>query len=214
MIGSLISACRMNKIKTSHLLTAAAAAAVVLVLRYVVFPATFLPGEFSEARLKGSRVAERIVELSRTNLSLLSEVARYDRESNYPEALISISNAIIQNRENQAEAIRLSEQLTAMAEQAPRIRPNRAREIATEAVAAEVALVSRLIYYNNYLSQLFETLKVKFEKPWVTYLDGQVNDLINKINDEAHAINEHNKKFVALMLELDSIFGKKEESAN
>jgi hypothetical protein len=106
------------------------------------------------------------------------------------------------------EAIRLSEQLTVMAEQAPRIRPDYAKELATEAVASEVALVSRLIYYNNYLAQLFETLKVKFEKPWTTYLDGQVNDLINKINDEAQAINELNKKFLASMAELDRIFDR------
>ncbi len=200
----------MGKIKLQHIVTAAAAAAVVLLLRYVVFPAKFLPGEFTDARQKGSQVAGRIIELSRDNLALLNEVARYDRANDHPEALIAISNAIIQNRENQVEAIRLSEQLTAMAEQAPRIRPARGREIATEAVAAEVALVSRLIYYNSYLSQLFETLKVKFEKPWVAYLDGQVNDLINKINDEAQAINELNKKFLALMVELDQIFGKAE----
>lgn len=196
----------MDKIKTKHVVTVIMAAAMVLVLRYVVFPAKFLPGEFSEARIKGSDVAQRIVEISRDNLALLDEVAKYDRVSNHPEALIAISRAIIQNRDNQVEAIRLSEQLTAMAEQAPRIRPLRAKEIATEAVAAEVALVSRLIYYNSYLSQLFETLKVKFEKPWVAYLDGQVNDLINKINDEAQAINELNKKFVASMAELDKIF--------
>lgn len=199
----------MDKIKPKHIVTVMMAAAAVLFLRYVVFPSRFLPGEFSEARIKGSNVAERIVEISRSNLALLDEVARYDRESDHSEALIAISRAIIQNRDNQVEAIRLSEQLTTMAEQTPRIRPLRAKEIATEAVASEVALVSRLIYYNNYLSQLFETLRVKFEKPWVAYLDGQVSDLINKINDEAQAINELNKKFVASMAELDAIFGNK-----
>lgn len=198
----------MSKIKLTHILTAVLAAAVVLVLRYVVFPTRFLPGEFTEARIKGSNIAQKIVELSRGNLAFLNQVASFDGSDNHSEALIAISNALIKNRENQVEAIRLSEQLTVMAEQAPRIQPARGREIATEAVAAEVALVSRLIYYNEYLDQLFETLKVKFEKPWVTYLQGQVNDLVNKINDEAQAINELNKKFVSSMAELDIIFGK------
>ncbi|MDO8466571.1 MAG: hypothetical protein Q7S83_00320 [bacterium] len=196
----------MDKIKTKHIVTVIMATALVLVLRYVVFPAKFLPGEFSEARIKGSNVAQKIVEISRANLALLDTVAKYDRASDHTEALIAISAAIIQNQDNQVEAIRLSEQLTTMAEQMQRIRPLRAKEIATEAVASEVALVSRLIYYNSYLAQLFETLKVKFEKPWVVYLDGQVNDLINKINDEAQAINELNKKFVSSMGELDVIF--------
>ncbi len=198
----------MSKIKPAHIITVVLAAAVVLVLRYVIFPAKFLPGEFTEARIKGSEVAQKIVQLSRENLALLDKVATYDQQNNHSEALIAISNALIKNRENQTEAIRLAQQLTVMAEQAPRIRPAYASEVATEAVASEVTLVSRLITYNDYLNQLFETLKVKFDKPWVTYLDGQVNDLVNKTNDEAQAINELNKKFVSSMAELDVIFGK------
>ncbi len=191
-----------------HIITVVLAAAMVLVLRYVIFPAKFLPGEFTEARIKGSEVAQKIVVLSRENLALLDKVATYDEQNNHPEALIAISNALIKNRENQTQAIRLAQQLTVMAEQAPRIRPVGASEIATEAVASEVTLVSRLITYNDYLNQLFETLKVKFDKPWVSYLDGQVNDLVNKTNDEAQAINELNKKFIASMAQLDVIFGK------
>jgi cellobiose-specific phosphotransferase system component IIB len=198
----------MSKIKPMHIITAVIATAVVLALRYVVFPAKFLPGEFTEARIKGSDIAQNIVQLSRTNLALLNEVAKYDQDNNHSKALIAISNALVQNRLNQVEAIRLSEQLTVMAEQSQRIQPARGREVATEAVASEVALVSRLVYYNDYLNRLFETLKVKFEKPWVSYLDGQVNDLVNKVNDEAQAINELNKKFVASMAELDAIVGK------
>ena len=198
----------MSKIKPMHIITVVLAAAMVLVLRYVIFPAKFLPGEFTEARIKGSEVAQKIVVLSRENLALLDKVATYDEQKHHPEALIAISNALIKNRENQTQAIRLAQQLTVMAEQAPRIRPVGASEIATEAVASEVTLVSRLITYNDYLNQLFETLKVKFDKPWVSYLDGQVNDLVNKTNDEAQAINELNKKFIASMAQLDVIFGK------
>lgn len=198
----------MVRIKPKHILSALAAAAVVLFLRYVVFPPKNLPSAFSDARIKGSEIAQRIVFLSRETLSSIQKVAEYDRKRNYSEALLAISNAIIANRENQAEAIRLSSQLTAMAENLPKITPGSAREIATQAVTTEVALVSRLIYYNTYLSQLFETLKVKFEKPWVAYLDGQVNDLVGKINDEAKAINELNKQFNSSMAEFDKIFNQ------
>lgn len=195
----------MVRIKPAYLWLAAASAAVVLVLRYIVFPAKFLPHEFSDARARGAGIAQRIVELSRDTLSRLDTVAKYDQKRNYPEALIAVSNAIIANRENQLEAIRLSTQLTSMAENISRIRPNSAREIAAKAVAAEVALVTRLLYYNTYLSQLFEALKVKFANPKVAYLDGQVNDLVNKINDEVKEINKLNKEFNASMAELDRI---------
>lgn len=196
----------MVRIKPKYIVWTALAAAAILATRYIVFPPNYLPSEFSDARIKGADTAQRVVDLSRETLAKLSEVSKYDQQGDTSEALIAISNAVISNRENQAEAIRLSAQLSAMAENLPRISPSHAREIATQAVTSEVELVSRLLYYTAYLEELFETLKVKFEKPWVAYLDGQVADLINKINDEAQAINELNKQFNSLMAEFDKIF--------
>ena len=198
----------MKTIKPRHIVLVLSASALIFSIYYVFVPKKFLPGEFSDARIKGATVAERIVVLSRDTLSLLAQVSTLDQQRNVSAALVAISSAIVVNRESQAEAIRLSSQLNAMAENLPRIQPARAREIATEAVTAEVTLVSRLLYYNNYLNQLFEALKAKFARPNISYLDGQVNDLINKINDEAKQINILNKKFSAQMAEFDSIFKK------
>ena len=198
----------MKTIKPRHIVLVLSASALIFSIYYVFVPKKFLPGEFSDARIKGATVAERIVVLSRDTLSLLAQVSTLDQQRNVSAALVAISSAIVVNRESQAEAIRLSSQLNAMAENLPRIQPARAREIATEAVTAEVTLVSRLLYYNNYLNQLFEALKAKFTRPNISYLDGQVNDLINKINDEAKQINILNKKFSAQMAEFDSIFKK------
>ncbi len=198
----------MKEIKPRHVVLIVSAAALIFGAYYFVFPRRFLPGEFSDARIKGSEVAGRIVELSRTTLSLLGEVSEYDQRRRVSQALVTISQAISINKESQEEAIRLSSQLAAMAENLPRIEPARARELAAEAVTAEVALVSRLLYYNNYLSQLFEALRAKVTRPEASYLDGQVSDLITKINDEAQEINELNKKFNGTMAEFDKVFGK------
>ncbi len=196
----------MKNIKPRHIMLALSASALIFSVYYLFFPHKFLPGEFSDARIKGVTIAERIVLLSRETLSNLDKVSRYDQGRRYGAAITVLADAINDNQESQAEAIRLSAQLTAMAENLPRIQPAGARQLATEAVTAEVTLVSRLIYYNEYLGQLFETLKVKFRQPGVSYLDGQVNDLINKINDEAKAINELNKRFTGSMAEFDEIF--------
>ena len=198
----------MKNLKPRHLVLVLSASALIFSIYYLFSSGKFLPGEFSDARIKGATVAERIVDLSRTTLSLLEKVSIYDQQRKTNEALTSISSAIIVNSESQEEAIRLSSQLAAMAENLPRIQPAKAREIATEAVTAEVALVSRLLYYNNYLHQLFEALRAKFNRPGISYLDGQVNDLINKINDEAKQINILNKKFGERMAEFDKIFQK------
>jgi hypothetical protein len=184
------------------------AAVAVLFFRYVVFPPKFLSGYFIDARLKGAAISENIVFLSRENLSNLNKAADFDRKRNYPEALIAISNAVIATREIQNEALRLSSQLATMAEYISGIRPIRARDLATEAITAQVALVNRLLAHNSYMNELFEKLKVKFEKPWVAYLDGQVNDLVNRINDEVSESNELNKRSTEFLAELDLIFKK------
>ena len=189
-----------------HVALVFTAAAIVLILRYVVFPTKFLPWEFTEARLKGADIAQRIVELSRGTLARLNDVSRYDQERNYNEAVVSVSQAVIENRQNQVEAVRLSSQLEEIARHITKISPSRARSLATDAVSSEIALVTRIIYYNDYLFQLFEALKAKFEKPNLSYLDGQVNELINSINDEAQSINDLNKHFIQVMAEFDTIF--------
>ncbi len=196
----------MKNIKPRHIALVLSAAAFILSVYYVFFPHKNMPGEFIEARIKGATIAEKIVELSRDTLSKLDQVAQDDQQHRANDALIVISQAISNNQESQTEAIQLSSQLTAMAENVSRINPASARDSATAAITAEVTLVSRLLYYNSYLNQLFETLKVKFAHPGTSYLDGQVNDLINKVNDEAKAINELNKKFNTALADLDSIF--------
>ncbi|MBI2024806.1 MAG: hypothetical protein HYT03_01820 [Candidatus Harrisonbacteria bacterium] len=198
---------KLNKIvRWQYILGAVIAALIVFGARYLILRPDFIPWEFSAARAKGAAIAEKIVELSRNNLARLSDVSRFDRQRNVSEALISISNAVIENRQTQVEAIRLSSQLEEMAQYISQIRPVRAREFATEAVAAQVALVSRLLFYGDYMSRLFETLRAKFDDPGRAYLDGQVNDLINKLNDEAQAINDLNKRATRALDEFDRVF--------
>ena len=85
------------------------------------------------------------------------------------------------------------------------IKPERSRILATEAVSAEVALVSRLLSYNDYLLQLFETLRAKFSNPGLSS-NGKVNDLIARINDETRAINELNGRSTNALASFDEVF--------
>ena len=133
-------------------------------------------------------------------------MAKFDREGNRPEALIAIAKAVADNRQAQLEAIRLSSQLDAMAQNLSRVNPGRARELGSEAITAQITSVTRLLYYGNYMEQLYEALRAKFDDPRRAYLDGKVNELVGKLNDEAQAINELNKRFVAVMAEFDKIF--------
>ncbi len=197
----------MTEQKRNTIVLAIVAGGIVLGSGYFLFGSTKVPTEFSEARANGASIANQIVEQSRVTLANLSRISEFDRDFNYSEALLLISNELVKNRESSQDAIRLSSQLERMARTSGDIRPSKAREVATEGLSSEVALVSRLVVYNDLLKQLFEVLRQKFEKPWIN-LDGQVQSLITKINDEAQAINDFNKRFVAAMVSFDDIIAK------
>jgi len=165
----------------------------------------FVPQEFLEARARGAELAQNIVLLSRESLKNLGQISKYDLEGNVTGALDLISIEINKNQEIRREAIKLSSQLEKMARAIGAIKPEGARILATEAVSSEVALVSRLIVYNDFFLQLFGTLETKFqgEEPNPT---NRVQQLINNINDEAKAINQFNKRFSESLAEFDKIF--------
>ena len=91
-----------------------------------------------------------------------------------------------------------------MAQALPSIRPGSARQIASEAIGYEVALVSRLISYNDALNRLFELLRGKFTGK-ITETDGKVRGLINDINAGANAANDLNKAFNEAMRRFDGV---------
>ena len=178
---------------------------IYLIFANLIVTKKVLPEEFSEARVKGATLAKSIVDLSSESLKNLTEIARYDEEGDRSEALILISKEVIKNRETREQAIKLSSQLEKMARSLTNIKPTKARVLATEAVSSEVALVSRLISYNDYLLQLFETLRDKFQNT-SRNPNGRVQQLINKINEEASAINQFNRRFNQSLAEFDQVF--------
>ena len=172
---------------------------------YLAAGGSYIPPEFSEARIKGAELAQSIVALSNESLGNLETIAAYDREGKKSEALILISKEVLKNRDAQQEAIKLSSQLERMARSIGDIEPSRARVVAAEAVSSEVALVSRLIAYNDYLLRLFEALRDKFQNPGA-YTNGRVEELVAKINEEAQAINAFNDRFSQSLAEFDTLF--------
>lgn len=193
------------KIKPMTIITGVfLALGIGLSVKFIFFPTKSVPSEFSEARLRGAALAQKIVVLAGASLQSLEEISVYDKQGNSPEALIAISRQLIKNRELQEHAVQLASQLEKMARYLPEIKPGKARLVASEAVSAEVALVSRLVSYNDFLRQLFEVLRGKFNNTLVNP-DGQVQDLIKKINEEAEAINELDKKFGDALVEFDKI---------
>lgn len=164
-----------------------------------------VPQEFAAAREKGTRLTEEIIFLAGASQNGLSEIEKYDAERNTSEALIATSRELLRNRDIRERAVNLSVELGKMAQALPGIKPGSARQIASEAIGYEVALVSRLIAYNDVLNQLFELLRAKFTGA-VTETDGRVRALVADINAGANAANDLNKAFMGAMERFDEVY--------
>jgi len=189
----------------TYVLVGAIIISAFITVKTVYFPAKSLPPEFSEARLRAASLAQKIVTLSNDSLKSLEEVAQYDKQDDSSQALILISRQIIKNRDNHDATVQLSSYLERMARSLPDIKPAKARQIATEAVTTEVALVSRLLTYSDYLAQLFDVLRAKFNNS-LSNPDGRVEELIRKINQEAEAINDLDTRFNDAIAQFDKLF--------
>ncbi len=172
---------------------------------YILIGPAVLPPEFQTARLTGANLAEQITFLSNKSLKSLNAIAKHEADKNHNEALILVSRALIDNREVNDRAVQLSTQLALMAQKIVDIRPAKGREIASEAITYEVALVSRLINYNATLRDLFEVLRGKFLGN-LPSSDARVTRLLNEINESTTVINGLNKAFNDTLEKFDLIY--------
>lgn len=173
----------------------------VFVARFFFVESRTVPMEFLEARGQASIIAQGIVDLSHQTAERLREVAGLDNEKKYTEALILVSEELERNREAREKAVRLAVELEVMIKELSSISPSSASQKALEALTSETALISRLITYNDYLNRLLEVLRGKF----LDRGDGNnIAELLGRINDEAKAINDLNKKFNDAMREFDA----------
>jgi hypothetical protein len=179
--------------------------AIVLVayfiVRFLSIETKNIPEDFLRARQEASLIAQEIVNLSNESVNKIDEIAKFDEEQKYTEALVMISQELERNRKAREKAVDLSVQLEAMAKNLAQISPASASQKALEAVSSETALISRLITYNDYLTQLLEVLRGKFLGK---NSNDKIPELIQKLNNEAQAINDLNQKFNETMKEFDA----------
>lgn len=174
--------------------------AAYFIVHFFISGVKTVPEEFLRARQEASLVAQDIVNISNNSGNTFGEIARLDKEGKYKEALVLVSRELENNRQARAKAISLSMQLETMAKNLDKISPSSAGQKALEAISSETALISRLIDYNDYLTQLLGALQDKF----MGKSDGdKISELIGKINDETGAINDLNVKFNETMNEFD-----------
>jgi predicted PurR-regulated permease PerM len=177
-------------------------AAVGLIVKTFTPETKNTPKEFLETRQEASLIAKDIIDISSRTAENIKKISDLDKNKEYTEALNLISEELNNNRLARENAISLSAKLEIMAKNVSQISPAAAGQIAIQAISSETTLISRLITYNDYLIKLLEILQAKFLEKEKNAND-KIADLIEKINDEARAINDLNNNFNNLMTEFD-----------
>lgn len=162
-----------------------------------------VPAEFSEARLQGALIAQSIVDLSGGSIIDLQTINQLDKERNFTEALNLATAAINKSRGIRDEAIKLSSELEKMTKALSELKSFEARQAALESISNHLALITRLINYSGYLSQLLEVLRSRFAGDAIN--GEQVAVLVNQVNVEVTAINSFNNQAEQAMKRFDEL---------
>ncbi len=203
-----IQTIRKHWLKIVIILAVAAAAIYVFVKIPGISESSriFVPQEFTEARNKGAEIAERIVSLSKESIENLGAVSTEDEIGNYTVGLDLVLKEVQRNEKARKEALDLSQELGVMTTSLMHVQPEEAVKVGLEAIINESQIVQRLINYNAYIFQLLDVLQSRFTKGGAAPdTDAKVKELINKMNEEAEAINELNNKYKNLMGEFDRL---------
>lgn len=174
-------------------------------------PTPTVPDSFTAARLQGSVIAQDIVQTVSQSNDQLTEISRDDRAGDYYAALDVSARALNETKEVPKRAVELSKELEIMLNSLEAVYPVEAREKAQAAIVAQVQIITKLVSYNDQLTQLLEELRLKLR----ANLNGAaspgvaIQDRIDGINREIRSINALSKEFSDLMKEFDSFYPKR-----
>jgi hypothetical protein len=150
-----------------------------------------VPPDFKEARSQGAVIAQDIVNISNSLNADLDRVNQYEKSRNIAEALNLTTELLGRSEEVKLRAQDLSVQLEKMTGALASIDSPEARALALESITDRLALISRLLSYSDYLSQLLSTLRDRFSGMRGS---ADVQQVITQINAEVTAINNFNRQ--------------------
>ena len=164
-----------------------------------------IPTQFIDGRIQGAEAASAISTMINDSLKTLSEVATYEHQGNIASALYLIRGEMNKTEERQRQARLLAGAMEKMAKAIPQIKPKSAQQIGLEAVSAQVANVSHLVTYNEYLTNLFDLLNERMRGNKAATTE-KVQELVDKLNTENNDIQELNTQFNRSLAQFDAIF--------
>lgn len=169
--------------------------------------APFVPPEFLEARTKTGFISENIVEIASASIENLHNIRKEDVAGDHAKALALVSEEIERNELARQEALKLSGELAQLARQIERVRPEEAAQVGLQAALYGTQITQHLINYNAYTNELLGTLRSSFASGTAgeEATSAKVQELIDKMNTEAEAVNRLNGEYKRTMGEFDTL---------
>lgn len=164
-----------------------------------------IPERFVEARKNAASVSEDIVRLTSDTNEKIAQINVLEIKGKAEEALLLIQSARASNEAAYGKAFDLSQNLKTLAESLADIHSPREQQIAYEAVAVELSLVSEFISYTQALNIFLSNLASLISN---NTLQNQniVRSNISTVNEKTSLINNLNTQFIEKMKTFDSSF--------
>lgn len=160
----------------------------------------FISKDFDFSRKQSALIAQDIVNLSTEIKNDISKINDLDKEKKYKEAFNLLNETNLKILDIRQKAIELSKTLEIMTKELNNIKAKGNERWAIVAVTNRLTIISRLINYSDYLFDLNLALQKRF---YGEDNKKEIEDLIQKINMEATAINEANQKAMEAMQKFD-----------
>jgi hypothetical protein len=160
------------------------------------------PQEFVDARLDAAVVSTDIVELTQSTNTNIRTANTLEEKGLTDDALLLIAEARASNEEAYDTAFMLSAHLQRMTESLPLITPAGHRQLAYEAIAVELSLVSEFISYTQSLNTFLDSLTQAITTN--TFADREaVKQSLASVNESTEKINALNNDFLSRMSQFD-----------
>ncbi len=163
-----------------------------------------VPPSFTTARQNAASVSRDIVALT-TSVDQNIQAANAAEAKGDTNAIITaISNARTANAAAYEKAFTLSQNLQQMAQSLNDINSASSRQLAYEAVAVELSLVSEFIAYTGSLNDFLNTLANSIATNGLTSGNSAVAAALKVVNDKAATIDQLNREFNQKMEAFDA----------
>lgn len=163
------------------------------------------PANFQETRAHAALISQDIVNLTEKTGEKIKNMNIPEIGGGIEEALALIRDARSTNAESYKKASELALDLQKLASMLDQIEPDISKQLAYEAVATELALVSELIAYTENLNTFLDSLATLIINRDLRS-ESQVQLNLRLVNEKITRINKINKEFIKKMEEFDKSF--------